>query len=277
MVALDGTENFTKDLVNTSKVLFQGMKEPVMVGYLVKDLAYKVGLGKYFGNPVYADLDPYENELVSEEDQIKVEVLTNFIKCIKTSGLKYEVHDADHLTYHELVKQSIYSDLMILSYQIFFKSLDDQPNENLLFQILKGSRCPVLIIPEGIEKIDNVIFTYDSKESSVFAIRAFSNLFNSSFKDKIVSILTVTPSLQEEIENERLLMDLVKHHFNNVGLQLMEGTNTSQEIINFAREVENPLVIMGAFGRSTISNMILPSVAREIIKEKNIPLFIAHR
>jgi hypothetical protein len=42
-------------------------------------------------------------------------------------------------------------------------------------------------------------------------------------KDKIVSILTVMPNIDEEIKNEKLLLKLVKQHYNNVGLQLLEG------------------------------------------------------
>ncbi len=72
-------------------------------------------------------------------------------------------------------------------------------------------------------------------------------------------------------------MELVKEHFRNVGLQLLTGYSTSKEILNFAESVENPLVTMGAYGRSTISNLIIPSVARRIIEDQRIPLLIAHR
>ncbi|HLF35025.1 MAG TPA: universal stress protein, partial [Cyclobacteriaceae bacterium] len=92
-----------------------------------------------------------------------------------------------------------------------------------------------------------------------------------------VTILTITPNAEEEIENEAYLLGLIKQHFNNVGLQLLPGTNISGEILNFAQNVEDPLVVMGAYGRSTISNLIIPSVARRIIEHSKIPLFIAHR
>ena len=72
-------------------------------------------------------------------------------------------------------------------------------------------------------------------------------------------------------------MELVKEHFRNVGLQLLNGSSTSKEILNFADNVEDPLVVMGAYGRSMISNLIIPSVARRIIERRRIPLLIAHR
>ena len=109
---------------------------------------------------------------------------------------------------HELVKQTTYADLLVISYQVFINHVTGKSDTSLLYQILKGSRCPVLILPENFEPIKNIILTYDGKESSVFAIRAFGNLFDESVKNKIATILTVTPSADEEIKNEKLLMDL---------------------------------------------------------------------
>ena len=135
-----------------------------------------------------------------------------------------------------------------------------------------------MILPDNICKIDNIIFTYDGKDSSVFAIRAFSNLFAGHSKNKPVSILTVMKSPDDEgIKNEKLLMELIKQHFNDVGIQLLEGNTISDEISNFAGTVTNPLIVMGAYGRSRVSNILLPSVARHIMTKSRLPLFIAHR
>jgi nucleotide-binding universal stress UspA family protein len=277
LVALDGSERFANNVVQVTRQLFGDVKKHLYVGMLIQDIGYRVGLGKYINRPAFADYNPYQEELLSEEEQHKAEVVGNFVKEAKKVGVRYEIVQDEHFTYHELINQSIYADLMILSYQVFFNVNDQFPGENLLNQILKNSRCPVLILPENVPNLENIIFTYDGRESSVFAIRAFSNLFDQAAQDFIVTILTVMPSLDEEIKNERYLMNLVKHHFNNVGLQLLEGTNISQEILNFAHNVENPLVVMGAFGRSSISNLVIPSVARGIILNQSLPLFIAHR
>jgi nucleotide-binding universal stress UspA family protein len=70
---------------------------------------------------------------------------------------------------------------------------------------------------------------------------------------------------------------MIKQHFDNVGIQLLEGSNISQEITNFASNQKNPLVVMGAYGRSHISNLLIPSVAVNILRTSRVPLFIAHR
>ncbi len=277
LVALDDDENFAKDLIAMSKSLYTQWNKNLYVGLVVKDLSYNVNLSGFVEKSVMADYNPVvEDELLSKEDQHKAELLGNFINDIRPSGLNYEIYNDFKLSTHEVVKQTTFADLLVLSYHIFYQK-NNRFDNNLLYQILKGSRCPVLIIPKGMRSIDNIIFAYDGKETSVFALKSYSALFSDAMKDKVVSILTVTPSLEEEIKNEKFLLDLAKHYYDNVGVQLLEGSNISSEIMSFADTVENPLVIMGAYGRSSVSNLIIPSVARGIIEERRLPLFIAHR
>jgi hypothetical protein len=277
LIALDEKSSFVNDLVTIANDLLPNITENLFIAYVVKDMAYTSTLSSYVREAALVDQLPSRHELLSDEDRKKTEVISNFEKGFREAHIRYQIYNDFKLTSHELIKQTTYADLLILSYQIFFNHVTKKPDTSLLYQILKKSRCPVLIVPENISTTKNIILTYDGKESSVFAIRAFSNLFAQAVKNKVVTNLTVTPSMDEEIKNEKYLMELVKQHFSNVGMQLLTGTNTSQEILSFAESVENPLVIMGAYGRSTISNLIIPSVARRIIENRRIPLFIAHR
>lgn len=275
LVALDGSTSFNKDLFSLYKDLCEDSYEHLFVGMLVKDVSYMATVGSY-EEPVLADVSPTDGFL-NEEDHIITNVISDFEKNARDSNVNYEIYNDFKLTVAEVIKQSTYADMLILSYGVFYNYLTGEPDTSILYQILKGSKCPVLILPEGTSRIDNLIFTYDNKESSVFAIRAFSNLFSGGIKNKIVSILSVMPNVDEEIKNEKLLLNLVKQHYNNVGIQLLEGDNISKEISNFTRNVQNPLVVMGAFGRSHISNLLLPSVAQYLLKKSDLPLFIAHR
>jgi nucleotide-binding universal stress UspA family protein len=276
LVALDGSVSFTKDLFQFSTSLLEDTDEGLFVGMVVKDVSYYNTVSSFIGDPVLADVMP-EQGFLNDEDNVITDVISQFETNAKDSSVRYEIYNDFRLTTHEVVKQSTYADLLILSYRIFYNYLIGAPDSSTIYQILKGSKCPVLILPEGTTKIDNIIFTYDNKESSVFAIKAFSNLFARKMRNKVVSILTVMPNVDEEIKNEKLLLNLVKQHYNNVGIQLLEGHNISKEINNFARNVQNPLVVMGAYGRSRISNLLIPSVAQYLLKKSNLPLFIAHR
>lgn len=276
LVALDGSSAFNKDLFELSGDLLGNVEKHLFVGMLVKDVCYANTVSSYVGEPVLAEMSPTSGFL-NEEDHIITEVISKFERTARDTNIRYEIYNDFRLTTHEVIKQSTYADMLVLSYRVFYNYLTGKPDTSILYQILQGSKCPVLILPEGTKNIDNIIFTYDNKESSVFAIRAFSAMFSENMSDKIVSILSVMPNLDEEIKNEKLLLNLVRQHYNNVGMQLLEGNNISKEISNFAGNVQNPLVVMGAYGRSRISNLVLPSVANYLLESSNLPLFIAHR
>ncbi len=276
LVALDGSNTFIQDLFRVSDDLLENLEDHLIVGMLVKYVSYNKTVDSALKKPVMADAMPSKGFL-TEEDEVITEVICQFESAAQDSNINFEIYNDFQLTANEVVRQSTYADMLILSYRIFYNYLTGKPDTSILYQILKGSKCPVLILPEGTTKIDNIIFTYDNKESSVFAIRAFSNLFPGNAKNKIVSILSVMPNVDEEIKNEKLLLNLVKQHYNNVGIQQLEGNNISKEINNFASNVQNPIVVMGAYGRSHISNLLLPSVAEYLLKKSKLPLFIAHR
>ena len=277
LVALEEKSTFVKDIVTVANDFLPKLSDHLFIAFVVKDLAYTSEVSSYVQEATMVDNYPGDIDHLSEEDSQKAEVISTFEKGVKNAKIRYQIYNDFKITAHELIRQTTYADLLILSYEIFFNHVTKKKDTSLLYQILKGSRCPVMIVPENIKPVRNIILTYDGKESSVFAIRAFSNLFDCAVKDKLTTILTVSPKEHEEIINEKLLMELVKEHFKNVGLQLLTGYNTSKEILHFADSVEDPLVIMGAYGRSTISNLIIPSVARRIIEHQRIPLLIAHR
>ncbi len=278
LVALTENESFSENLFRVVKNLYGNLNKHLFVGLIVKEISYRSTVTKLVGKTFNPGSSGSKLTGLTEEDRQKADVISICKEKARENGIQCEIYNDFRLTTQEVIKQTTFADLLILSYQIFIDNVNSLPDSSLLYQLLKGSKCPVMILPDNIRRIDNIIFTYDGKESSVFAIRAFSNLFAGQSKNKPVSILTVMQSADEErIKNEKLLMDLVKQYFNDVGIQLLESRSISKEISNFALGVVNPIIVMGAYGRSHISNILLHSVARTLLTHFNFPLFIAHR
>jgi hypothetical protein len=148
LVALDGSISFTKDLFKFSSELLQDTDEGLFVGMVVKDVSYYNTVSNFVGEPVMADVLPDEGFL-NEEDGTITDVISQFERNAKDSSVRYEIYNDFKLTAHEVVRQSTYADLLILSYRIFYNYLSGKPDSSTIYQILKGSKCPVLILPEG--------------------------------------------------------------------------------------------------------------------------------
>ena len=275
LVGLHHTTPSQGNLFRLFNNLLHDLSDHLFVGMIVKNQLQKKTVGSLAGDrlPEASDFEGYYNE----DDFLVTEAISHFETNAKDYNVHYDIYNDFELSPNDIIEQSTYADLLILSYELFRDLSTGKSDLTGIYHICRNSKCPVLILPANTTKIDNIIFTYDNKESSVFAIKAFSSLFAPTTRDKIVSILTVTPSLDEEIKNEKLLLNLVKQHYRNVGIQMLEGNNISKEIGNFALGVKNPMVVMGAFGRSHLSNLLTPSVAQSLVREANLPLFISHR
>lgn len=276
LVALDGDSVFYKNFIHLAKGLLGEINHHLFTGILVEDFSYTHPVKDLAINTI-GDNKHADGRFLNDEDHLLTEVISNFESIAKDTNIRYEILNDFKLTMQEVVKQTIYADMLIMSYSIFKNRAPGKPENTHLYELLKKSKCPVLILPRDTTTIENLIFTYDNKESSVFAIRSFGNLFSGNVKDKEVSVLSVTPDAEDEVKNEQLLLNLVKQHYDNVGVQLLEGNNISKEINNFASGVPNPLIVMGAYGRSRISNLLIPSAAQYLLQNSSLPLFIAHR
>ncbi|GJM60071.1 MULTISPECIES: hypothetical protein [Persicobacter] len=200
------------------------------------------------------------------EIQAKAQELKINLRVLKT----------DHLGVKEIVEKTPFYDMVFFDYASAFHFVDGEDNSEQLFKILIGSRCPVVIIPSNYSEVNNLIFTYDGKDASIFAIKMFALLFGKNCKDMEVTILSVVQEDESMFGFERHLMDFVQSHFKNVGLKHVYGEEVSTNIHDFSQTLSDSLVIMGAYDREADTYKERPSAARGIIFQQDTPLFIAH-
>jgi nucleotide-binding universal stress UspA family protein len=172
-----------------------------------------------------------------------------------------------------LAIESRFTDLLVIGSQTFYEDMGGLPNAYLK-EVLRHAECPVLLIPEKSSFPDSILFCYDGSASAMFAIRQFAYIFPELI-DKPVSILYLGDREGEPAPNQEALMELMKRHFKNVKL-LSLGENLKQAL-RWLNERENPLVVAGSYGRSSLSRMFSNSFVTILIHQHKIPLFIAHK
>ncbi|BDD08386.1 hypothetical protein FUAX_08180 [Fulvitalea axinellae] len=271
LVALDDSSGFTNSITHFAHGFYDSPEKQCFVGLLAQNIAY--------AEPRVSKLLVQEKKknLLSPGDKQKVDALAGFRRSISEAGLSYEVHNNLSLDARGIINQSHFADLLMLSYQAGFQFVTEDQDSSVLYSILKEARCPVLLLPDDFQGIDNVVFAYDGKDSSIYAIREFTQLYGKRLRDKEVTILTIDPTAEAEIAHEKLILGYLQHHYSNVGVKRLTADDTSEEIYRFSSSLQNPVVVMGAYGRSHLSHLMAPSVAKNIIFKKSLPLFIAHR
>jgi nucleotide-binding universal stress UspA family protein len=123
--------------------------------------------------------------------------------------------------------------------------------------------------------VDEIVFTYDGTESSVFAIKQFAHLFP-SLTDKKVVVVSVRDGEGVTLEQQFKIKEWLKAHYPQAEFVVLKGS-ASDELFGYLIEKRNAMIVMGAYGRKMFSRFFKPSQARLVMKSVNLPVFIAHQ
>ncbi|MCY7410480.1 MAG: universal stress protein, partial [Chitinophagales bacterium] len=175
---------------------------------------------------------------------------------------------------NELVRESIFSDIIILGYQTFFSGVAGEGS--ILKDVLTDAECPVLIVPNEYKPIETLLLAFDGKPSSAFAIKQFTLLFPELVLKANASMIHISNTKENSIEDGELMKEYLTVHYPKINFETLSG-QADEVILNFAEVQKNPLIVMGAYGRSGVSRFFSKSAAGKLLKEKSLPIFVAHR
>ena len=214
---------------------------------------------------------------LDEKDEATRRVSSDrFEQACREAEVNYTVHHDQNLAAVELLKESIYSDLIVISASETLSQYSLQAPAPFLREFLADTQCPVLVAPENYQKIEKVVLLYDGKPASVYAIKMF-NYMLPWVHNKETEVLSVTdPKDIEELPAEVLMREFIQCHYPNATYTLLKG-DAEEEIISYLRLQKNSLIVLGAYQRSQVSRWFKASMADSLLKKTKNILFIAHQ
>jgi hypothetical protein len=193
--------------------------------------------------------------------------------CIK-EGIPWRVHDeSGNDVFETLRHETRFADLMILSNDLFYHNIGENPNDYMQ-QILHAGECAVLILPEKENFPKQIILCYDGTASSVFAIKQFAYILPELCHCE--TFLVSIDGEENRIPLHALMEELAVRHFPKLTMQVM-GNDARNKFAGWVNAQSHPLVVAGAFGRSGFSRLLKKSFISEVIKENKATVFIAHK
>ncbi|HEU0109803.1 MAG TPA: universal stress protein [Flavisolibacter sp.] len=175
----------------------------------------------------------------------------------------------------KVIDESRYVDLLIMSPETFYDNKTEQIPSHFVKQVLAHAECPVFLAPQKFEEADEIVFCYDGSPSSVFAIKLFTYLLPQFYNKKVI-LLEVNKSGSEIFnEGHRRTMEWLRAHYHWVYYQSLKG-NVKDELISFFFMKRKKIIVMGAYGRTMISNLLKSSTADALLRSVDLPLFITH-
>jgi len=208
-----------------------------------------------------------------ERRKISEEYLKEY--CQET-GINFSIHHNKLIAIQELLKETVYSDLLIIDANETFSRHHEEAPTRFIRDLLADAHCPTLVVPGKYKPVEKIILLYDGEPSSVHAIKMFSYIFSAlkQLPTEVVSVKSQKESLH--LPENHLMKEYMQRHFSNATYSVFKG-EAEPEIVSFLhQQKENVLVVLGAYGRGMISQWFKNSMADTIMKEFKIPLFISH-
>lgn len=221
-------------------------------------------------------LDHYLHDLNEKDNVERDESVVVFELACQNSGLNYSVHRDRNVAIQDLLHESVYADLLIIDAHETITRYTESAPTKFIRELLNDVQCPVILVPQKYEPVDNVILLYDGEPSSVFAVRTFSYLFE-SMKHFDTEIITVKKQNESwHVPDNKLIKEFMKRHYPKAEYVVLKGLAEDEIIKYLQREKRNAMIVLGAYQRNKFSRLFRQSMADYLLMHLKMPLFIAH-
>ena len=278
LVAFDGSL-YSESALNYAIQLSQDEPGNIITGVFIEDLNYAYMFSNFGVDPASYELPGTYGEYLEEvrqNEEASLDVSKNqFEKRCQEAGVNYTIHWDEGVTVLELIRESTFADILLIGYQTYFSNIRDS-NQKVLKDFLAEAKCPVMVVPETYNTIDHIVFSYNGKEDSVYAIRHFTYLLKYNYQQAEQTLLHVKEKEDEVFPNEDLLKEYLDQHYPNIQYQTLIG-KPEEKVADHTQNDPNTLLVLGSFGRNALSRLFASSVAKGFLKSKSNPVLIAHR
>lgn len=225
---------------------------------------------------------PYVETLVAKEipgnvviKQQLEEYIRLFEKMCAVKGVRCQVLcNNAQFAIETMLEESRFADLLIMPATMSFEKKEEEAPTGFVKEVLAAAECPVLVAPQRLEKIDEIVFAYDGSRSAVFAIKQFTYLFP-ELSDKKAIVLQVNKDEGMSVTEKEKIGKWLRMHYSSIGFQVLHG-KPADELNAYLLGKQNTIVVMGAFGRGWLSGLFKPATAGILLKTVNLPFFITH-
>ena len=256
----DGAFEFASSLNKNERILLTGVFLSRVEG---KNLwAYAVGV------------PPAVVPLLEEDTTVVDESVERFRDLCELNAISYKVHEDYYgFAIPELKRESRFADVLLIGSETFYHNLGEGMNDYMM-NALQKAECPVLLVPESFIFPQGNVLAYDGSDSSVYAIKQFAYLFP-EFCDN-PTLLVFCEDKDEVIPEKECMQELAAQHFSRLQILKLNG-DPKKSFGKWMEGKKNSILVSGAFGRSVLSQTFRKSFVADIIKEHQLPVFVAHK
>ncbi|MCP9753154.1 universal stress protein [Ferruginibacter sp. HRS2-29] len=208
----------------------------------------------------------------------KMATIENNIEWFKRGCISrevgFKVHRDRAMPLKEMIGESRFADLIVMDAETNFRHSYQGTPSDFTREVLHNAECPVVIAPEDFNAIEEIVFTYNGTASSVFAIKQFTYLFP-QFQLKKVTVLQINETGTWNDVDKYNFGEWLSDHYTSFEF-IARKDNSVNGLFKYVFPQKNSFLVMGAYGRTQLSQFFKDSHADRLIRTMSQPVFITH-
>lgn len=213
--------------------------------------------------------------IAQQKELYRDENIKRFVSHCELNGVDSVVHQHAGIPLKAVLKESRYADLLVVDPATSFSWRPEAAPTPFVRDILEQAECPVIIAPPKFDGIDEIIFTYNGSNACMYAMRQFTYLLPQLSCHK-ATVLSVTPKDQPAKGDMEKLKEWLHTHYPNGSLIVLEDDYVQARLLEYLFEKDKVMIVMGAFGRNMLSNLLVPNPMKPVLQVISQPVFITH-
>jgi nucleotide-binding universal stress UspA family protein len=197
------------------------------------------------------------------------------VRC-REAGVECRVAEVTGVPHEQIVLEAQRYDLVLLGQPTDSDFELGEPFHKTVGSVLKSSPRPAVVVPGNYREGSGILIAYDG---SLQAARALQALIASGLhalgEIRVLSIDDKSSDLAAERAG-RAVEYLGFHDVTATAQPMVSKTPVEHVIRDEAENWGAELVVMGAYGRATLTEFLLGSVTSKVLKESRTPLFLFH-
>jgi len=166
-------------------------------------------------------------------------------------------------------------DLVLLGQQTYFDFETRADPDETLLELLRRSPRPVVTASQRLPAGRSVLIAYDGSVQAARTLQAFVALgLNAADPVHVISVHRQQPeaAVIAGRATEYLSMHQIAAHWHAIGTT----SPPAEVLLERAQALDAGLLVMGAFGKSMLRELVFGSVTRTMLAEATMPLFLFH-
>lgn len=216
------------------------------------------------------------NRYKHEDEKLRSSAADSFEHDCQHTGITFNIHHDRKIAINELLHETIFSDLLIINRNENFVHHEEKYPSRFMRDLLSDTQCPVLLTPDKYTDTEKIIFLFDGQHTSLYALKMFNYIFP-HFKELPIEVVTVKPMESDlHMPESKLIKEFLKRHYKNIIFTVLKGVPEVEIVNHLYREKLRFISILGAYRRTMLSRWFKSSMADALVKNYEMPVFIAH-